>query len=273
MKEKQEACQLYIEQEIEAGLADGKTKYAIGQEIAGWLEKLFGAKVKPQTIRVRADRVEDEIVTNVTNNKLEITPERVKIIENYEKKEALKEKRKVANEALKTDIPTPQGKYDVIVIDPPWPMKKIVRDVRPNQVSEIDYPTMEIDEIKNIDIPAANDCHLFAWTTHKFLPVSFDIIETWGFKYVCCFTWHKPGGFQPVGLPQYNSEFCLYCRKGTPRFVDLKSFSTCFNAARGAHSEKPELFYQTISRVTEGKRLDMFGRRKIDNFKSWGNES
>ncbi len=33
------------------------------------------------------------------------------------------------------------GVYDVIVIDPPWAMKKIDRDVRPNQ-TQFDYPTM-----------------------------------------------------------------------------------------------------------------------------------
>jgi predicted RNA methylase len=34
-----------------------------------------------------------------------------------------------------------EGEYDVIVIDPPWPMQKIERDGRPNQ-SAFDYPTM-----------------------------------------------------------------------------------------------------------------------------------
>jgi hypothetical protein len=78
--EKQEACQLYIEQEIEEGLTEGKTKYAIGQEIAGWIEKLFGAKVKPNTIVQRAHRFEEKLVTNVINNTFEMTPERAKII-------------------------------------------------------------------------------------------------------------------------------------------------------------------------------------------------
>lgn len=166
-----------------------------------------------------------------------------------------------------------ESEYQVIVVDPPWPLKKILRDVRPNQTSDIDYPTMTLEEISELSIPASDDCHLFLWTTNKFLPVSLDILKSWGFRYTYCMVWHKPGGFQPVGLPQYNAEFILYARKGTPKFVDTKNFPICFNAARGAHSVKPEEFYQTIKRVTEGKRLDMFGRRKIEGFESWGFEA
>ena len=69
---KQQACQLFIEQEIEKGLASGKTKYAIGQEIAEWLKKLFQADVKPHTIEQRAHRIEDQILTKVST---EATPE------------------------------------------------------------------------------------------------------------------------------------------------------------------------------------------------------
>lgn len=167
----------------------------------------------------------------------------------------------------------PEEDFNTIIIDPPWPVKKIHRDERPNQ-DVFSYPTMTVEEV--MDFPAdqfaAAKCHLFLWTTQKYLPHSMRIIKVWGFDYVFTMVWHKPGGFQPFNLPQYNCEFCLYGKKGAIKFLDTKNFPTCFDGARGKHSEKPEEFYDLIRRVTQSPRIDIFSREKRQGFDQYGNE-
>jgi len=191
--------------------------------------------------------------------------------------EAHREMQRAAIVANLEDVRTRQAKevrgvYDVIVIDPPWPMEKIERDERPNQIG-FDYPTMSEVELAQVAIPAADNAHVWVWTTHKHLPMALRLLEAWHLKYVCTFVWHKPGGFQPIGLPQYNCEFALYARRGAPKFIDTKAFPTCFEAPRAGHSVKPTAFYDVVRRVTAGRRLDMFNRRPIDGFDVWGTEA
>jgi N6-adenosine-specific RNA methylase IME4 len=156
-------------------------------------------------------------------------------------------------------------------------MEKIDRDVRPNQAG-FDYPVMQEVELVEFGATvigiAADDCHLFLWTTQKFLPMALSLIEAWGFRYVLTMVWHKPGGYQPVGLPQYNVEFVVYARKGSPVFVDTKGFFCGFQAQRREHSRKPDEFYDLIRRVAAGHRIDMFARGPArPGWSAWGNEA
>lgn len=169
-----------------------------------------------------------------------------------------------------------EDSYSVVVIDPPWPMQKIEREVRPNQVG-FDYPTMEEDEIaalfQNELRPGMDaNCHVFIWTTHRFLPMTLRLLEPLSADYVLTMVWHKPGGFQPVGLPQYNCEFVVYARAGTPKFADTKAFNCCFDAPRREHSRKPDEFYDLVRRVTSGSRIDVFSREKREGFDQYGNQ-
>lgn len=168
----------------------------------------------------------------------------------------------------------PSGVYRTVVIDPPWPMTKIAREVRPNQQG-FDYPTMSIDEIAALDVPSrlADDAHVFLWTTQKFLPAAFDLLGSWNLNYRFTMVWHKPGGIQIHNYPQFNCEFVVVGTKGSPIFTDLKSFNVAFEADRQGHSVKPAEFYDVLRRVTASPRLDMFSRREIDGFETWGNEA
>lgn len=186
------------------------------------------------------------------------------------------ENKREKKHALVTAEFSEDGPFDCVVIDPPWKMEKIDRDVRPNQ-DAFDYPTMTSDEIatfwkKEISPRLNTDCHIFVWTTQKHLPTTIDMLNGIGLRYVLVMVWHKPGGFQPIGLPQYNCEFIVYARKGSPEFIDTKNFFTCFDAPRREHSRKPDEFYDTIRRVTGGSRIDIFSRERRDGFAQFGNQ-
>jgi N6-adenosine-specific RNA methylase IME4 len=173
-------------------------------------------------------------------------------------------------------VSLPVGRFGTIVIDPPWPMQKIEREVRPNQVS-FDYPVMSEDELRafggSIELMAAENSHIFMWTTQKFLPLAMELVELYGFRYVLAMVWYKRGGYQPIGLPQFNCEFVIYGRKGTPKFIDTKRFPCCFEAPRREHSRKPDEFYDLIAGVTAGPRIDVFSREPRDGFAQFGNEA
>ena len=59
-----EACELYIEQEIESGLEEGKTPYTIGKELSDWMAKLFEVRISPETLKSRAYRQQKENGSN-----------------------------------------------------------------------------------------------------------------------------------------------------------------------------------------------------------------
>lgn len=191
---------------------------------------------------------------------------------------AIRARKAIENQRTKQELqtrilalPPPDGMYRTIVVDPPWPMQKIERDLRPDQVG-FDYPTMTLAAIEDLDIPAAEDCHLYLWTTQKFLFDAGEILKRWGFRYHFAMVWKKPGGPKPYNWPLLNCEFVLFGRKGTFDFLDTKAFCTCFEAPRRQHSRKPDEFYDTVRGVSPGPRLDMFSREPREGFDQYGIE-
>ena len=215
----------------------------------------------------KAAEHKDEIKKKITEVKAKGQPIAANKIINQVLQHRQKEERK-HNQAL----PLPDGKYRTIVIDPPWPVDKILRDERPNQ-DTFDYPTMTIDEIKKLSIPdlAYQDgCHVYLWTTHKFLPIAFEIFNHWGVKYQCLLTWVKNVGMTPFSF-MYSTEHILFGRIGS---LDLLKCGERldFNAKVEGHSIKPEIFYDLVRRVSAEPRIDVFARKERKGFIAYGNQ-
>ena len=102
------------------------------------------------------------------------------------------------------DLPNPPaGGYKTIVIDPPWPAvggwgKSASKGNR--------YERMTTAEIKGLRVDglAAEQAHLFLWATQRFLPMAFDLLPWYGFRYQFTMVWHKPSGHQIIGYPKYK---------------------------------------------------------------------
>ncbi len=169
-------------------------------------------------------------------------------------------------------VPLPEGKYRTIVIDPPWPIEKILREVRPNQL-DLDYPTMTLEEIEALPVPELayeDGCHIYLWTTHKYLPTAFKVLDAWGANYECLLTWVKNVGITPFSW-MYSTEHCLFARIGNLPLLKLGK-RLDFEAKVREHSRKPDEFYNLIKEVSPEPRIDMFSREKRDGFAQYGNE-
>ena len=167
----------------------------------------------------------------------------------------------------------PEGKYSVIYADPPWPVGSIVMDKWESPIDD-KYSTMTIDDIKALPVKdlSHDKCSLFMWTTHTFLPEALEIIKEWGFKYSCCITWDKGGGWTQFGFHK-RTEFLLYAYKGGINVNQYgNAIPTLITEKKTYHSKKPDSIRDLIRGKTPEPRLEMFARGEYEGWTVWGNE-
>lgn len=169
----------------------------------------------------------------------------------------------------------PDGLFDVIVIDPPWGYIKQAHhgsfDANGRRGTN-PYPEMTQEELKAIELPAAEDCVLFLWTTHQFIWDAKELLDHWGFDYRCMLVWNK----QQMGtgnLIRMQCEFCLIGLKGKPIFKDVHDVRDLIEESRREHSRKPEKFYQLVGKLCAGRKLDYFSRAQREGWVAYGNET
>ena len=181
--------------------------------------------------------------------------------------------------------PPSAGDYKCIVVDPPWDQGKTgKRSSRPNQGTELDYPTMTFSEIAGVTVDqwAAPQAFLWLWATNSrsrssgrpILMHAFELMEHWGFRYYTMLTWDKSTGPCPFGPYQITTEHCLFGYRGKGVFPKhcLGKMKTAFSARTSRHSEKPAFLYDSVCKSFAGPRLDVFARRPHTGFDQWGDE-
>ena len=172
-------------------------------------------------------------------------------------------------------IALPRRRYGVVYADPPWSFKPYSDNTGMDRSADNHYPTMELQQICDLTIPAADDCALFLWATVPMLPKAISVMEAWGFDYKSHFCWvkDKPG----TGYWNRNKhELLLIGTQGKiPAPAPGDQYESIILAPRGAHSAKPFAFREIIEEMFPSlPKLEMFARGEaVDGWDRWGNEA
>ena len=106
--------------------------------------------------------------------------------------------------------PLPAGAYRLLYVDPPWQYEHIATESR---AIENQYPTMDLDAIKALEVPAADDAVLFLWATSPKLAEAMEVIRAWEFDYRTSAVWDK----EIIGMGYYfrqQHELLLVAARG-----------------------------------------------------------
>ena len=208
----------------------------------------------------------EEVKTQLRKGEMSIN-QAYKDIKNAERKANIQ--RQV--EELEQHTPeVPDGLFDVIVMDPPWAYGTGY-DADGRRCAN-PYPEMTQEQLKAIELPAAENCVLFLWTTHKFIWDAKELLNTWGFEYRNILVWDK----QVMGMGnlfRMRCEFCLVGIKGKPIFRDVHNLEDIIEEKRREHSRKPEGFYELVNTLCVGRKLDYFSRSQREGWEVFGNDT
>jgi N6-adenosine-specific RNA methylase IME4 len=167
--------------------------------------------------------------------------------------------------------------YSTIVADPPWSyedgfVRGTANGLPWTNRHPLPYSAMSVEEIANLDVEsiAAPNAFLFLWTTNRYLPAAFGIIDAWGFGYRQALVWHKGDASPfPATVAPNTAEFLLVGGRGNPRRVGTTP-SSVVHANRGQHSAKPPAFLDIVERVSPGPYVELFARAPRLGWDSWG---
>lgn len=177
----------------------------------------------------------------------------------------------------------PEGKFATFVADPPWRYG----NTSTRGAAENHYGTMSIEELCDLDVVpehAADEAHLYLWTTAGHLPEAFSVMSAWGFEYKTYLVWVKP----QMGMGNYfrvSTELVLFGVRGGMR-TQHRGLVNHFQAKRGKHSKKPTVFHDLVMQASPGPYMELFSRCSADQMLTgcecskcrlgwtvWGNQS
>jgi N6-adenosine-specific RNA methylase IME4 len=238
-------------------------------------------KSKIETIKeLGFDKKQAERFETLADNKDIIEQVKAEARENEDiptRTEVLNRVKKIKQQEKRNNIETQEikplnGEYDVIYCDPPWKYDFAETE---NRAIENHYPTMELEDIKNIKVPSAENSVLFLWATAPKLIEALEVMNAWGYAYKTQSVWDK----ELIGSGYWfrgQHEILLVGVKGkfSPPIPENRE-SSVYREKRTQHSKKPTHYYEWIEKAFPNQRyLEMFSRNTFnEKWSVWGNQS
>jgi len=113
-------------------------------------------------------------------------------------------------------------------------------------------------QLEALELPAADDAHLYLWVTNEMLRRGFDFLDQWRFTYKACLTWVKPRAHLGNWFPDATEHVLFGVRGRLPLLCE--DVPNWFEGPPAEGSAKPDAFYELVESCSPAPRLEMFSR-------------
>ena len=166
----------------------------------------------------------------------------------------------------------------VIVADCPWSFGDKLPGTTRGAASN--YDVMDIDDICAFPLPPiAPDALLFMWRVSSQPEEALRVVRAWGFVPKTELVWIKTmpdTNKLAFGMGRYvraSHETCIIAARGkATQLIRNRSVRSVFFAPRGAHSEKPQQFFDIVESMAEGPYCELFARTRRNGWLQYGNQ-
>jgi len=167
--------------------------------------------------------------------------------------------------------------FGCVVADPPWRFD----NTSTRGAAEDHYETLSPEDLfaMPVKLIAAENAHLYLWTTDSHLPTALTVMMAWDFDFKQTISWVKTKGAYLLEMPKlqiglgnyfrHSHELCLFGVRGKAPARAHNLPSVIF-APRGQHSAKPETLQDFAEQLSPGPYCELFARRPRDHWTTWG---
>jgi N6-adenosine-specific RNA methylase IME4 len=183
-------------------------------------------------------------------------------------------------------LPFPEGPFDIVYADPPWPMWG---DPYKNAAAAKHYNLMSMQELCALPVRKimSKRSVLFLWVTCPRMDLGVDLIRSWGLYYRGIpYIWIKTrkdgkiinGQGVPPTFTKPTSELVLAAttnKSGRPfPILSMNQPQVILASRTRIHSQKPQEVRKAIEELCGNRpRIELFAREHYPNWISWGKEN